>query len=91
MTSSSEFKIMSAEILEKLNKMHMDIKVTNERLKNVISDVRDHETILRGQNKMNGLVGDVRNIRAAQTTSNRLWLTVSAAGSAVLGWLGLVK
>jgi hypothetical protein len=80
---------VSAEILEKLGKMHTDIKLTNERLQNVVGDVHDHELILRGESKTNGLVGDVRNMKTAQTTSNRLWLMMMATGSAVVGWLGL--
>jgi uncharacterized protein YoxC len=80
---------MSAEILEKLNRMHTDIKLTNERLQNVMGDVHDHETILRGENKMNGLIGDVRSIKTTQRTAHKLWLIMVATFSAVVGWIGL--
>ena len=64
---------MSDQIIEKLNKMHTDIKLINERMQHVVGDVYDHETILRGESKMNGLVGDVRNLKTAHSTAHRLW------------------
>ncbi len=74
-------------LLDKLNAMHMDIKLTNERLKNVVNDVNDHEVILRGESKMNGLVGDVRNLKTAHSTSHKMWLIMVATFTAVVGWV----
>ena len=74
-------------LLDKLNAMHMDIKLTNERLKNVVNDVNDHEIILRGENKMNGLVGDVRNLKTAHSTAHKMWLMMVATFTAVVGWV----
>ena len=78
-------------LLDKLNAMHMDIKLTNERLKNVVNDVNDHEIILRGENKMNGLVGDVRNLKTAHSTAHKMWLVMIATFTAVIGWIGTGK
>lgn len=80
---------MSEQIIEKLNKMHTDIKLTNERLQHVVGNVHDHETILRGENKMNGLVGDVRNMKASQSTAHKLWLMMVGTATAIIGWIGL--
>ena len=80
---------MSEQIIEKLNKMHTDIKLTNERLQHVVGNVHDHETILRGENKMNGLVGDVRNMKTSQTTAHKLWLMMVGTATAIIGWIGL--
>jgi uncharacterized protein YoxC len=80
---------MSEQIIEKLNKMHTDIKLTNERLQHVVGNVHDHEIILRGENKMNGLVGDVRNMKTSQTTAHKLWLMMVGTASAIIGWIGL--
>ena len=80
---------MSEQIIEKLNKMHTDIKLTNERLQHVVGNVHDHETILRGENKMNGLVGDVRNMKTSQSTAHKLWLMMVGTATAIIGWIGL--
>ena len=80
---------MSEQIIEKLNKMHTDIKLTNERLQHVVGNVHDHETNLRGENKMNGLVGDVRNMKASQSTAHKLWLMMVGTATAIIGWIGL--
>ena len=80
---------MSEQIIEKLNKMHTDIKLTNERLQLVVGNVHDHETILRGENNMNGLVGDVRNMKASQSTAHKLWLMMVGTATAIIGWIGL--
>jgi hypothetical protein len=80
---------MSEQIIEKLNKMHTDIKLTNERLQHVVGNVHDHEIILRGENKMNGLVGDVRNMKTSQTTAHKLWLMMVGTATAIIGWIGL--
>ena len=78
-------------LLDKLNAMHMDIKLTNERLKNVVNEVGDHEIILRGESKMNGLVGEVRNLKTAHSTSHKMWLIMVATFTAAVGWIGLHK
>ena len=80
---------MSDQIIEKLNKMHTDIKVISERVQHVVGNVHDHETILRGENKMNGLVGDVRNMKASQSTAHKLWLMMVGTATAIIGWIGL--
>jgi hypothetical protein len=69
--------------------MHTDIKLTNERLQHVVGNVHDHEIILRGENKMNGLVGDVRNMKTSQTTAHKLWLMMVGTATAIIGWIGL--
>ena len=80
---------MSDQIIEKLNKMHTDIKVISERVQHVVGNVHDHETILRGENKMNGLVGDVRNMKTSQSTAHKLWLMMVGTATAIIGWIGL--
>ena len=82
---------MSDQIIEKLNKMHTDIKLINERMQHVVGDVYDHETILRGESKMNGLVGDVRHLKTAHSTAHRLWFIMVATFSIILGWFRLEK
>jgi uncharacterized membrane protein len=79
---------VSAEILEKLGKMHTDIKLTNERVKHVVADVEDHHDILYG-NGREGLKIKVDRIETSQKVANKLWLMMIATGSAVVGWLGL--
>ena len=80
---------MSDQIIEKLNHMHTDIKLINERIQHIVGDVYDHEVILRGENKMNGLVGDVRNLKTAHSTAHKMWLAMITAGTAVIAWVGL--
>ena len=80
---------MSAEILEKLNKMHTDIKLTNERLQNVVGDVHDHEIILRGESKVNGLVSEVKELKVSQSTAHRLWVGMVTLAGTVIAWMGL--
>ncbi len=78
-------------LLDKLTAMHTDIKITNERLQHVVGDIKDHETILRGESKMNGLVGDVRNLKTAHSTAHKMWLVMVATFTAVIGWIGTGK
>ncbi len=79
---------MSDQIIEKLTHMHTDIKLINERLQHVVGDVYDHEVILRGESKMNGLVGEVRNLKTAHSTAHKMWIAMVTAGSAVITWIG---
>lgn len=56
-----------------LDRLAKDIKEhIDERLLPMQEELDEHELILRGRNKMNGLIGEVRDI----TTSGRLikWL-----------------
>ena len=78
-------------LLDKLTAMHTDIKIVNERLQHVIGDIHDHETILRGENKMNGLVGEVRNLKTAQSTAHKMWFMLLTTVTAVFAWVGLHK
>ena len=76
-------------LLDKLTAMHTDIKITNERLQHVIGDIHDHEIILRGESKMNGLVGDVRNLKTAHSTAHKMWLMMVATAGTAIAWLGI--
>ncbi len=76
-------------LLDKLTAMHTDIKITNERLQHVIGDIHDHEVILRGESKMNGLVGDVRNLKTAHSAAHKMWLMMVATASTAIAWLGI--
>jgi hypothetical protein len=78
-------------LLDKLTAMHTDIKLTNERLQHVVGDIKDHETILHGESKMNGLVGDVRNLKTAHSTAHKMWLVMIATFTALVGWVGAGK
>ena len=78
-------------VLDKLTAMHTDIKIVNERLQHVIGDIHDHETILRGETKMNGLVGEVRNLKTAQSTAHKMWFMLITTVTAVFAWAGLHK
>ena len=79
------------DVLEKLNAMHTDVLLIHKYISTTKHDVEEHELILRGESKMNGLVGDVRNIQTAQATSNRLWLFMVSITGTVIAWLGLSK
>ena len=79
------------DVLEKLNAMHTDVLLIHKNISTTKHDVEEHELILRGESKMNGLVGDVRNMKTAQATSNRLWLFMLSMTGTVIAWLGLSK
>ena len=81
---------MSEQIIEKLNKMHTDIKLTNERLQNVVVDVADHRAVLYG-NGREGLKIKVDRVETSQRTAHKLWLMMVATATAVIGWMGLGK
>ncbi len=77
------------EILDKLQIMHTDVLLIRSDLSVAKKEVEEHELILRGQSKMNGLVGDVRNIKTAQSTAHKMWLAMVGLASTVIAWLGL--
>lgn len=59
----------SSTLWKKLNEIHVDVIEVKGDVKAVTQDVMDHETILRGQSRTNGLVGDMKAIK---TTANIL-------------------
>lgn len=77
------------DVFKKLNEMHTDIRLMRSDLIVTKNEVAEHELILRGQSKMNGLVGDVRNIKTAQSTAHKLWVAMVGVASTVIAWLGL--
>ena len=77
------------EILDKLQVMHTDILLTRSSLTVTQEDVSEHDLILRGESKMNGLVGEVRNIKTAQSTAHKMWLAMVGVTSTVIAWIGL--
>ena len=79
------------EILDKLQIVHTDVLLIRSDLSVAKKEVEEHELILRGQSKMNGLVGDVRNIKTAQSTAHKMWLAMVGVASTVIAWLGLGK
>ena len=79
---------MSAEILEKLNKMHTDIKVISERVQHVVGNVHDHHTVIYG-NSREGLKIKVDRIETSQKTAHKLWVIMVATATAVISWVGL--
>jgi uncharacterized protein YoxC len=81
---------MSEQIIEKLNKMHTDIKLTNERLQNVVVDVADHRAVLYG-NGREGLKIKVDRIETSQQTAHKLWLMMVATFMAIIGWVKMGK
>ncbi len=77
------------DIFKKLNEMHTDIRIMRSDLIVTKNEVAEHELILRGQSKMNGLVGEVKNIKVAQSTAHKLWLAMTGIASTVIAWMGL--
>ncbi len=75
-----------SKLWEKLNKIHTDVLIVKGDVKEVTNKVDEHETILRGQNKTNGLVSEVQSIKT--TGSNFKWFA-GLGGSA--GFLGLIS
>ena len=57
------------EIFEKMDAMHVDVITIKTNQANMKEDIDDHETILRGKSKTNGLIGDMKAIK---TTVNVL-------------------
>jgi len=81
---------MSDQIIEKLNKMHTDIKVISERVQHVVGNVHDHHNIIYG-NSREGLKIRVDRIETSQRTAHKLWLMMVATFVAVVGWVKMGK
>ena len=79
------------DVLYKLNEMHTDIRLILSDLTTTQSDVAEHELILRGQSKMNGLVGDVRNIKTSQSTVQKIWILLTSGLATIIAWLEMDK
>ena len=77
------------DIFKKLNEMHTDIRIMRSDLIVTKNEVAEHELILRGQSKMNGLVGEVKNIKVAQSTAHKMWIAMTGIASTVIAWMGL--
>ena len=77
------------DVLDKLAEMHTDVLLIRSDLSVTKSEVAEHELILRGQSKMNGLVGEVRNIKTAQSTVQKMWVAMAGVISTVIAYLGL--
>lgn len=77
------------EILDKLQIVHTDVLLIRSDLSVAKNEVAEHELILRGQSKMNGLVGEVKNIKVAQSTAHKMWIAMTGIASTVIAWLGL--
>jgi len=81
---------MSDQIIDKLNKMHTDIKVISERMQHVVGNVHDHHTVIYG-NGREGLKIKVDRIETSQRTAHKLWLIIVATCMAVIGWVKIGK
>ena len=71
---------------EDLDRMAKDIKEhIDERLLPMQEELDEHELILRGKSKMNGLIGEVRDIN----TGGRLikWLAGIGGLSGITAWV----
>lgn len=79
-----------SDVLEKLNEIHSDVRLTRAELKEVRSDVASHHTILHG-NGREGLKIRVDRIETSQSTAHKMWLTMVGVASTVIAWLGLTK
>ena len=79
---------MSDQIIEKLNKMHTDIKVISERMQHVVGNVHDHHKVIYG-NGREGLKIKVDRVETSQRTAHKLWLMMVGTASAIIGWIGL--
>jgi len=81
--------VAEKDVLDKLAEMHTDVLLIRSDLSVTKSEVAEHELILRGQSKMNGLVGEVRNIKTAQSTVQKMWVAMAGVISTVIAYLGL--
>jgi hypothetical protein len=75
------------EIYEKLNSIHTDLKLIHADLGITKTDVAEHELILRGESKVNGLVADVTKIKSSQKTAQRIWILLTSGLATVIAWL----
>jgi predicted phage tail protein len=78
-------------ILDKLNVMHVDIILMKNNLKTTQEDVEDHELILRGASKVNGLVSEVKALKVSQSTAHRLWISMTSLAATIIAYIGLSK
>lgn len=81
----------TSEILTKLNNMHTDILLIKSDLVDTKKDVEDHEVILRGASKVNGIVSEIRALKVAQNTAHKLWLSMVSIVSVMIAWIGINK
>ena len=77
------------DIYEKLNSIHTDLKLIHADLGITKTDVAEHELILRGQSKVNGIVSDVTKIKSSQKTAQRIWILLTSGLATVIAWLEL--
>jgi hypothetical protein len=74
-----------SKLWEKLNNIHNDVIEVKGDVKSVTEKVDGHETILLGENKRNGLVGDVNVIK--NTGSTFKWIAGVGGLSGMGGFL----
>jgi hypothetical protein len=60
-------------ILQKLNVMHTDIILMKASIKTTREEVADHEMILRGESKRNGIISEIASIKVSHATTLRMW------------------
>lgn len=78
----------NTEIFEKMDAMHVDVITIKTNQANMKEDIDDHETILRGKSKTNGLIGDMKAIK---TTANVLKFASAGIVTALGGMWVFVK
>jgi len=79
------------DILEKLNAMHTDVLLIHQDLSTTKHEVEEHELILRGESKMNGLVADVTKIKTSQSTAQKIWILLTSGLATMIAWLEIDK
>ena len=79
------------DILEKLNAMHTDVLLIHQDLSTTKHEVEEHELILRGESKMNGLVADVTKINTSQSTAQKIWILLTSGLATMIAWLEIDK
>ena len=60
-------------ILQKLNVMHTDIILMKASIKTTQEELADHEMMLRGVSKRNGLVSEIASMKVSHATTLRMW------------------
>ena len=78
-------------ILEKLNSIHTDVKLIRADLIVTKNDVAEHELILRGESKRDGLVADITKIKSSQRIAQKIWILLTSALASVIAWLEMDK
>ena len=79
------------DVLEKLNAMHTDVLLIHQDLSTTKHEVEEHELILRGESKMNGLVADVTKIKTSQSTAQKIWILLTSGLATMIAWLEIDK